>query len=433
MKLYDIIRLANENMWRNKSRTILTILAIFIGASTIMLTTGINSGVNDYIDRQVNSVGAEDYLQIMPKAMSDQMTSMMMGGGDVEEYEESTASAQTATISAADIDKINEIDGIKNAKPYKMVSTDYITTDKKDAKKYKFSVTVMPTDSLKLDLAAGRNVDMTSDNSEMVLPDKYLSYLGFNSAEDAIGQKVKIAATSTATKQLGETEVEIVGVQNESVLSLGGGWINDQAAVNLTDIIMTGMPEAYRAQTMAVVAQIEPDYMTDAKIDELKDKLEDLGYSAMTMDDTVSMIKTLFNAITTVLTIFGAIALVAASIGIINTLFMAVQERTREIGLMKSMGLSRAKIFGMFSIEAISLGFWGGLLAMVCAYITRLIVNPIATDTFLAGLPGFTLIEYNLLWMVIIILVVMAIAFLAGTLPARRAAGKDPIEALRYE
>ena len=162
-------------------------------------------------------------------------------------------------------------------------------------------------------------------------------------------------------------------------------------------------------------------------------KLEEMGYSSMTLTDTVSMIKSFFDAITTVLTIFGAISLLAASIGIINTLYMAVQERTREIGLMKSMGLSKAKIFGMFSIEAIALGFWGGILGLIIAYVARAVVNPLASQTFLAGLPGFTLVEFNPLYLVIIIVVVMVIAFLAGTLPARRAAGKDPIEALRYE
>ena len=50
MKLYDIIRMANSNLWRNKSRTLLTVLAVFIGAFTIMMTTGINTGVNNYID-----------------------------------------------------------------------------------------------------------------------------------------------------------------------------------------------------------------------------------------------------------------------------------------------------------------------------------------------------------------------------------------------
>ena len=87
MKLLDIIRMANANLWRNKSRTLLTILAIFIGAFTIMMTTGINTGVNDYIDKQVASVGAEDYLQIMPASTAAQIESLLSGSNEVRLYE----------------------------------------------------------------------------------------------------------------------------------------------------------------------------------------------------------------------------------------------------------------------------------------------------------------------------------------------------------
>ena len=196
---------------------------------------------------------------------------------------------------------------------------------------------------------------------------------------------------------------------------------------------MAGLPDEYRNQANAIVAQLDDDHIDEEAAQEVKDKLEEMGYSSMTLTDTVSMIKSFFDAITTVLTIFGAISLLAAAIGIINTLFMSVQERTREIGLMKAMGLSRSKIFGMFSLEAISLGFWGAAIGLVLAFVARAVINPLAARTFLAGLPGFTLIEFNMIHLVIIVVIVMTIAFLAGTLPARRAANKDPIESLRYE
>jgi putative ABC transport system permease protein len=127
------------------------------------------------------------------------------------------------------------------------------------------------------------------------------------------------------------------------------------------------------------------------------------------------------------------IALVAASIGIINTLFMAVQERTREIGLMKAMGLGKGRIFLMFSVEAIALGFWGSAVGIAVGYVLRSVANGLAAETFLKDLPGFTLVEYKLVNLVFVAIVIMTIAFLAGTLPARRAAKKDPIDALRYE
>ena len=64
MKLTDILKSASSSLWRNKGRTILTIIAIFIGAFTISLTTAVNIGVNDYIDKQIGSVGGEDQLMI---------------------------------------------------------------------------------------------------------------------------------------------------------------------------------------------------------------------------------------------------------------------------------------------------------------------------------------------------------------------------------
>ena len=433
MKLYDIIRMANSNLWRNKSRTLLTVLAIFIGAFTIMTTTGINTGVNNYIDKQVASVGSEDYLQIMPSGTAAQIESLLSGGSDVRLYEESEQESTSQVLTDDDLAKIESVDGIESAKFQAMVSTDYITTGKEGAKKYQISASIEPTDSMKLDLAAGSNLDMSSDEAQLVLPDKYVEPLGFADSESAIGQAVKIGVTEQLTQQIREVEVKIVGIQNASVVGFGSAWINDAAGDAIQGVAMAGLPEEYSAQSRSIIAQLDDDHISEDAAAEVKDKLEEMGYSSMTLTDTVSMVKTFFDAITTVLTIFGAIALLAASIGIINTLYMAVQERTREIGLMKSMGLSKAKIFGMFSIEAIALGFWGGLIGLVGAYIARAVVNPLAAQTFLAGLPGFTLVEFNPVYLSIIIVVVMAIAFLSGTLPARRASSKDPIEALRYE
>ena len=433
MKFYDMVRMSNSNLWRNKSRTFLTVLAILIGAFTIMMTTGINTGVNDYIDKQVASVGSEDYLQIMPAEMAEQIESLMSGNNDVKEYTPESDNKVSQVLTDEDIDRIVAVDGIESAKFYTMVSTEYVTSGSADAKKYQMSASIMPTSSMKLDIAAGRDLDMDSNEAEIVLPDKYVEPLGFSSNEDAVGKTVKIGVLEQLTQQIAETDVKIVGVQNASVVGFGSVWINDQAGKQIQDITMAGLPEEYRNQANAIVAQLDDDHISDEAAKEVKDKLSEMGYSSMTLMDTVSMIKTFFDAITTVLTIFGAISLLAAAIGIINTLFMSVQERTREIGLMKAMGLSRSKIFGMFSLEAISLGFWGAAIGLVLAFVARAVINPLAARTFLAGLPGFTLIEFNMIHLVIIVVIVMTIAFLAGTLPARRAANKDPIESLRYE
>lgn len=80
MRLIDILKSASSNLWRNKGRTLLTVIAIFIGAFTISLTTGVNNGVNDYIDRQISGVGGEDQLMVFPESQ------MSSGNEDPQEY-----------------------------------------------------------------------------------------------------------------------------------------------------------------------------------------------------------------------------------------------------------------------------------------------------------------------------------------------------------
>ena len=92
MKLFDIIKSASSYLWRNKGRTVLTVIAIFIGAFTISLTTGVNNGVNDYIDRQISGVGGEDQLMVFPESQ--------MGSTDNEpqKYDPDKASGADADI-----------------------------------------------------------------------------------------------------------------------------------------------------------------------------------------------------------------------------------------------------------------------------------------------------------------------------------------------
>ena len=90
-------------------------------------------------------------------------------------------------------------------------------------------------------------------------------------------------------------------------------------------------------------------------------------------------------------TIFGGIALLAAAIGIVNTLFMSVEERTREIGLDKALGMSSGRVYAEFATEAILLGFWGSVFGVVVAMIIGTVANTAvhAPGGFLEVFPTF--------------------------------------------
>ena len=110
-----------------------------------MMTTGINTGVNDYIDKQVESVGSEDYLQIMPSSMAAQIESLMTGDNEVKLYEPESKESAPEVLTDDDLRTIENVDGIESAKFQTMVSTEYITTGKDGSKKYQINASVVPT------------------------------------------------------------------------------------------------------------------------------------------------------------------------------------------------------------------------------------------------------------------------------------------------
>ena len=434
MRLTDIIKRANHNLWRNRSRTILTTLAITVGSLTIMLTVGINAGVNGYIDKQVESTGGNDIIEVMPKGIADRMSSMMtLGATEVQEYRSNQGQSQQVSLTDRDLAGIKRLKGVKLAKLSDLLYPSYITRDRDEAKKYKLTVGPLAASSIKLDLAAGRSVRIDGSEAEAILPDRYLEPLGFSSAKQAIGQMVRVGVPHRLGGQIDEVKIRIVGVQNQSIVGFGRVFLNDAAGQLIRSAYLAGMPEALQSQHGLIIIQVKPGYESKEKLAQIKQGLTNMGYSSISEDDYISSIKLFFNAITVILTIFGVIALITASIGIVNTLLMSVQERTREIGLMKAMGLSSGRIFALFSLEAVSLGFWGGMMAAGLAVVIKQTVNPWAGRNFLSGLPGFNLIELNPLYVGAIVVIVMVVAFLAGTLPAKRATKQDPIQALRYE
>ena len=115
-----------------------------------------------------------------------------------------------------------------------------------------------------------------------------------------MGKTIKIGATSQVTQQTSEAEVKIVGVQNASVVGMGSAWMNDKAGELIEDITMAGLPDEYRNQANAIVAQLDDNHIDSEAAQKVKDELEGMGYSSMTLTDTVSMIKSFFDAITTV-------------------------------------------------------------------------------------------------------------------------------------
>ena len=333
-----------------------------------------------------------------------------------------------AVLTTTDLDTIKAQSGVLSVEPQRGAAVDYIQGSAAD----KYQVTVSPgIAGTRLDLAAGQGINATSTEPQILLPVSYVSGLGFASAADAIGKSVKLGLTNAGGEHA-EYPATIIGVQQKGLIGGGGAIMNQTLVQTLYDFQTEGLPAATKERYPVALARFDPA-MTTAQLTTLKQALRSHGYIAQTVEDTIGVFKQAIAGIILVLNGFAVIALVAASFGIINTLLMAVQERTKEIGLMKAMGMRGPRIFLLFSIEATLLGFWGSLIGVGVAMVIGRIANRIASNGVLSDLPGLSLLAFPWQTVARTMLLIMVIALLAGTLPAWRASRLRPIEALRYE
>ena len=144
----------------------------------------------------------------------------------------------------------------------------------------------------------------------------------------------------------------------------------------------------------------------------------------------MSSVTTIIDAITYVLIAFVAVSLIVSSIMIGVITLISVQERTKEIGILRSLGASKKNVSRMFNAETIIIGFTSGLLGVLITYLLLIPINIIVHSlTGLNNLTGVLPIPTA----IILIIISMLLTLIAGIIPSRSAAKKDPVVALRTE
>jgi putative ABC transport system permease protein len=169
-------------------------------------------------------------------------------------------------------------------------------------------------------------------------------------------------------------------------------------------------------------------------VQQVEDAVKKMGFNTFSIIDATKSLRQFFAVLDLFLGIFGSLALAVASIGIVNTLVMAILERRREIGIMKALGASDSDVKGLFFAEAGAMGALGGVLGVALGWIIGHLIN-FGTNVYLKHQQ----FPPESIWSVPWWLVAGAIAFavvvslLSGLYPASRAARLDPVQALRYE
>ena len=425
MQFLDLITTANKNIWQSKVRTILTLIAIFIGTLALVLSSALSAGANRYVQESVNKFFDSSQIQVTKQLTETESNPQLrfIPIAQVAPNSPATSSSQNL-ISQNERKELAKIAGVQSIDfEYQAI---FLNTFFFDRQEYRasFDTVNYVTDSVKIQL--GR----TPTAADEIIVGTAYSKLAKDQNLNNLLNTSFILNTGKITK-----EFTVVGVVENQSFNNRQMFITKDAYASLAYNIPTfsdiqNIPNLSFAQVNLKVAPNTPAKDFEGIQNAVKAK----GYNVLTSQSIIEQLKQVTDVVKYGLIGFSSIILLTAVFGVVNTILMSVYERTREIGLLKALGMTRGGVFALFAIEGVVIGFWGVVAAILVAFgiisafgkpLTNFLTNsdPKA-ESFLLMQPSDLLVITS---------VVLTICFLASVIPARKASLLDPISALREE
>lgn len=401
--IQDYFTLALRNLKKKKLRTSLTILGIFISIATIFVLISLSLGLDSAVKEQFRLLGTDKFF-IMPKGQAGAPGS----GGAVE-------------LTTKDIDIIDKVAGVKEV-TYDGVGNAKIEFN--NQARY-FMVAGFPLDTADLLIeSVGYKIDegrflKKGDSGKVMLGSNYKGNLFKRPVKtgDKIiinGNEFKVAGILESVGNPSDDSLAYMSIDDFKLLFNSEDRV-DQIIVQIKDgEDMTKVSEAVKKKLMNFRG--------------VKEKTID--FSIMTPEELLKSFGTVLNIITAFLLGVAGISLLVGSIGIANTMYTSVLERTKEIGVMKAIGAKNSDIMIIFVIESGLLGLVGGIIGILFGMGIGKIIEYVAINQL-----GTNLLRVVFPWYLIVgcLLFAFVIGSLSGLLPARQGSKLKPANTLRYE
>lgn len=403
----DYLRFAFLNLVHRRLRSWLTMVGIFIGIAAVVSLISLGQGLQNAVNEQFSSIGTNRMI-VQP-------------GGEF--FGPPGSGAGTSKITKHDLDLVKKVSGVESAAGLVLKTGGKIEFNEQT--RFAFVMGV-PTDSSfktlgsRFDVVEGRQLKDGEKNKAVV---------GYNyfSDKNIFGKTMHLGSTISVEGK----EFEVVGLRKKL-----GDPANDVAVILPIEEVWTlySSKDEYSAFNVEITKGSSVDNVAAAIKKEMrKDRDQKEGnedFNVQTSQELISSFNTILNVVQAVLIGIAAISLVVGGVGIMNTMYTSVIERTKEIGIMKAIGARNSDIMTIFLIESGLLGMAGGAIGVVIGIGISKTVEFAAQQAF-----GSPLIRASVPWYLIVGSLVFSfvVGASAGVLPAKQAADLKPVEALRHE
>ena len=406
MRFTDVLGYSIENMRRKKMRSYLTILGIILGIATIVVLVSVGEGVRKDINDQLDAFGA-DMIAITPYDIGDVTGSAGPG------------MTTSGKLYEKDINYIERVPGIEDI-AYGTYGRASLRFKDKQIGAILFAVTpnMLPMyEDSGITIEEGRYIQEGETHVAFLMSDAANELFG----KDKINVNNYIYVNDIRYRVVGIAEKigTSLSQQDDSAIYIPYGdseeIFGDTLAKDELTFIFALAQEGVDAEEVG--ERIEEQLAASHRV-----SLDDKDFSVMTAASIQGLVNQVTDLLTGSLFLIGLISAIVGGIGIANTMFMSVLERTKEIGILKSIGATSWQVLALFVTEAALIGAIGGLIGLGIGFL------------FMQVIPYFGIIPYLAPEIAVgVVLFAMATGMIAGFIPARSASKIHAIEALRYD
>ena len=403
MRTIDLARLSTRMFKTNPLRTWLTILGMGVGTGAVVLLVGLGFGLQQIIIEQI--VFGETLLSLGV----------------------TTAGTHGITITDDSVSVLKKIPHVVNVAPLArfpaLISyqglTGNVFLQGADPSFIRYSGISAANGDVFTDESAA------TDNDSVIISPAVLKLFGVSDPKAAIGKNVTFRLLLQSPEA--PDKVDEVLINKPYRIK---GITKEEGALNA----MILLPELRTHVGVKEYDRAEVRVDTSTSLPLVEKALIDKGYRVTALSKTVEQASKIFQGVQAILGAFGGIALLVSAIGMFNTMTVTLLERTKEIGIMRTIGASPADVKMLFVSESVIVGFLGGISGIVMGVglglVLNLALNILATNF---GGKAVTLFAYPPIFLIFIAVFSAVVGYLTGIFPARRASLLNPLDAIRYE